>query len=139
MKLKGTFKIRVFEGSDWQRRRRSIDATAAAEATEPSAAGGLGKAIEVASSVPSALASGTATGPSGASGAKAVRFRKEDLLNDLLVAAPPSNSSSSSSLAHNKPVSSGQAPSGRPGGGSGGGGISKSRTSRSSRPLFEVT
>jgi hypothetical protein len=134
MKLKGTFKIRLFEGTDWALRAPVIGN-----------AGGYGGAGDKKDSDFDGKGKGTvANKEDGAStkvgrgaeggGGKAVRFRKDELLKDLTApqtsSRPPLGTTSSTGSGGAGKSLSGKAPPA--------GVTSTSRPPRSSRPLFEV-
>ena len=129
MKLKGTFKIRLFQGSDWKEKEQkqeqdhSTTVSQSANNSTPSktTTGGT-------SAAPSHSASSEGKEVHG----KAVRFRKDDLLRDLTTPAGRNTTStdvgaasrgSSSSIGRDGKIQS------RSG---------SSKPPRSSRPLFEV-
>lgn len=129
MKLKGTFKIRLFQGSDWHRASKTLPASAdiTTDTTALKASGEPSREEALSSSA------AAATG-------KSVRFKKEDLLRDLT--APPVSGTSSGSR---------KQPGGNNGNGNGGSSSRSAissrtgalkgtahKSSRSSKPLFEV-
>jgi hypothetical protein len=134
MKLKGTFKIRLFEGTDWTRLAPVIVSPGGDSAVgdkKVSGADGKGKGT-VANKGDGA---GTAAGVGAEGGVgKAVRFRKDELLKDLTApqtsSRPPLGATSSTGGGGAGKSLSGKAPPS--------GVTSTSRPPRSSRPLFEV-
>jgi hypothetical protein len=126
MKLKGTFKIRLFEGCDWQ---RSIK-------VPPSSDSSVGKDTS-AREAPKTAGPAESEGIAGSGAAKSVRFRKDELLKDLT--APVSTGQGSRQHAPSGTRSSGSSTSGSGRGAQStaarGGAV---KPPRSSRPLFEV-
>jgi hypothetical protein len=123
LKLRGTFKVRVFEGTDWR-----ITAPAPAPAS-------VGEPISSSSSTATVAAAAAATSGGFVSGSKekekGVRFKKDDLLSDLM--APPQKPSFSAAMGprptqSTAALSAARGPHQQP----------QSAIKRSSRPLFEV-
>lgn len=117
MKLKGTFKIRLFQGSDWNRK----DNNEQREQDQPES-----------SREGAATTSGLKLSDQSASGAtkdvngKSVRFRKDDLLQELTAPATSTTRHSTAGGKDGKYLISGKSKSGT------------SKPPRASRPLFEV-
>ena len=152
MKLKGTFKIRLFQGNDWrtspQQQAGGYKAKDAADVDTMKKATGSGDKNMQQHSVSSTTAAVTdkGDGTGGSGGGKSVRFCKEDLLRDLTT-PPPATTAAAAATA--KPSSSTHRPatssSDRSSGGSRGSSkpsshptTATSRPPRSQRPLFEV-
>eukprot|EP01032_Pedospumella_encystans_P008179 gene8179-9738_t len=140
LKLRGTFKVRLFQGSDWP---ENIKISSSGESN------GNTKGTGASNSTTDSTVSG-ATGTASATN-KNVRFRnKEDLLRDL-TSSPASTSGSVGTVhsgsgghhsGHNSSSATGRPPAGKGvsshhSGVSGGGGVRSA--ARTSRPLFEET
>jgi hypothetical protein len=134
MKLKGTFKIRLFEGTDWARRTPVIgnaggNSDSGAGDKKVSDFDGKGKGAMAKRGDGASPGVGAEGG-----GGKAVRFRKDELLKDLTAphtsSRPPLGVTSSTGSSGAAKGLSGKAPPA--------GVTSTSRPPRSSRPLFEV-
>ena len=150
MKLKGTFKIRLFQGNDWrtspqQQQAGGYKAKDADVDTMKKATGSGDSNMQqqgVSSTTTAVTDKGDGTG--GIGGGKSVRFCKEDLLRDLTT-PPPAITAAAAATA--KPSSSAHRPATSTSTSSGSRGLSKpsshpttatSRPPRSQRPLFEV-
>ena len=136
MKLKGTFKIRLFQGSDWHHTRTSAPApgSTAADSTQGlSATAAASRASREESPAGGAAAAG-----------KSVRFKKEDLLRDLTAPASttPGGSHAQADKHQHAAGSSGKGfPTARSGAAVPAGAMKggAARQGRSSKPLFEVS
>jgi hypothetical protein len=135
MKLKGTFKIRLFEGTDWTRRAPVIVGPGGDSGVgdkKVSGADGKGKGTVANKGDGAGTAAG---GGAEGGGGKAVRFRKDELLKDLTApqtsSRPPLGTTSSTGSGGAGKSLSGKAP-------LAGVSSNSSRPPRSSRPLFEV-
>jgi hypothetical protein len=124
LKLRGTFKVRVFEGTDWR-------ITAPASVGEP-----ISSSSSIAAAAAAAVTSGGfISGTKEKEKEKGVRFKKDDLLSDLM--APPQKPSFSAATGPSRSTQStaaalsaaaARAPHQQP----------QPAIKRSSRPLFEV-
>jgi hypothetical protein len=135
MKLKGTFKIRLFEGADWARRTPvTVSPGEDSGVGDKKVSGADGKSKGTVASKEDGASIKVGRGTEGGAG-KAVRFRKDELLKDLTApqtsSRPPLGTTSSTGSSGAGKGLSGKAP---PAGGS----SNSSRPPRSSRPLFEV-
>jgi hypothetical protein len=126
LKLRGTFKVRVFEGTDWR-------ITAPASVGEP-----ISSSSSIAAAAAAAVTSGgfiSGSKEKEKEKEKGVRFKKDDLLSDLM--APPQKPSFSAATGPSRSTQStaaalsaaaARAPHQQP----------QPAIKRSSRPLFEV-
>jgi hypothetical protein len=134
MKLKGTFKIRLFEGTDWTRRAPVIVSLGGDNGVgDKKVSGADGKGKGTVANKEDGASTKVGRGAEGGGG-KAVRFRKDELLKDLTApqasSRPPLGATSSTGGSGAAKGLSGKAPPA--------GVTSTSRPPRSSRPLFEV-